>query len=82
MRKFLMVVPAALLLATFTPQVAPASGELSCIEQCDKDFPGNSPEQVAIRGWCYILRGCWLQEDSAWGGRVHRARTPPNPACM
>jgi len=60
-RKFFLIVPAALLLATFTPQLAPAKEEPeNCIEGCNKDFPGEMPEQVAIRGWCYILRGCWL----------------------
>lgn len=26
------------------------------IESCDEDFPGNWPHQVAIRGWCYMIR--------------------------
>lgn len=63
MRKFFTIVPAAFLLATLSPQLSPASAaepELGCIAQCNKDFPGESPEQISIRGWCYILRGCWL----------------------
>jgi hypothetical protein len=61
MSKLFYAVPAVLALAVATPVVAPASTEPeNCIEGCNRDFPGETPEQVAIRGWCYILRGCWL----------------------
>lgn len=26
------------------------------VKSCDRDFEGNSPEMVAIRGWCYMIR--------------------------
>lgn len=61
MRKLYLAIPAAFAIAVSTPAPVPASAEPEdCIKGCDRDFPGETPEQVAIRGWCYILRGCWL----------------------
>lgn len=45
------------------PQPADAQGSRlkRCLQEavysCDKDFQGNEPEIVAIRGWCYMIRG-------------------------
>jgi hypothetical protein len=32
------------------------------VESCDDDFEPNDERMVAIRGWCYIIRGaiCYL----------------------
>lgn len=47
--------------AVMAVPATPALAEDSdCIEQCDADFPGTRPDEVSLRGWCYILRGCWL----------------------
>ncbi|UCG87350.1 MAG: hypothetical protein JSW71_02045 [Gemmatimonadota bacterium] len=47
------------------PEPADAQGEDSklkrclqeAVEECDKDFEPNDEKMVAIRGWCYIIRG-------------------------
>jgi hypothetical protein len=33
------------------------------VEGCDQDFEPNDEKMVAIRGWCYIIRGaiCYVQ---------------------
>lgn len=55
-----MCIPAAMLVLSFVPE--PAVAQNACIQGCNEEFPGDSPAQVAIRGWCYILRGCWQDE--------------------
>lgn len=60
LKKTLMLVPAVMLALSLTPESAPAQN--ACIAGCDADFPGTSVEHIAIRGWCYILRGCWQAE--------------------
>ena len=27
------------------------------VEECDEDFESNDERMVAIRGWCYMIRG-------------------------
>jgi hypothetical protein len=31
------------------------------VDECDGDFPGESENLIAIRGWCYMIRTaiCW-----------------------
>ena len=59
---------AAALLAGFvgllpSPQPADAqdSKVMRClqqaVEECDEDFEGKSEYLIAIRGWCYMIRG-------------------------
>ncbi|HEX9580733.1 MAG TPA: hypothetical protein VF970_06475 [Gemmatimonadales bacterium] len=50
-----------------TPNPKPAdAAAVSCltdtIGDCDGDFPNDSEYLIAIRGWCYIIRGafCWF----------------------
>ncbi len=33
------------------------------VESCDEDFEPNDEKMVAIRGWCYMIRGaiCYLE---------------------
>lgn len=50
------------LAAAATP--ARAGADQTCIDECNADFPGSQPQEVSIRGWCYILRGCWKNIDS------------------
>ena len=45
------------------PRPVPADAETvakkcleEAIESCDRDFQGNTPEMVAIRGYCYMIR--------------------------
>ncbi|MBI3983494.1 MAG: hypothetical protein HY337_11325 [Gemmatimonadetes bacterium] len=55
----------ALLLAGalgMTPNPKPAdAAAVSCLDRviadCDEDFPADSEQLIAIRGWCYIIRG-------------------------
>ena len=48
-------------LANPKPADAQDSKLKRCLQEavysCDKDFQGNEPEIVAIRGWCYMIRG-------------------------
>lgn len=30
--------------------------DAECVQSCDDDFPGSWPIQVAMRGYCYIIR--------------------------
>jgi hypothetical protein len=34
------------------------------IASCDEDFGGETEYMVAIRGWCYMIRGgiCWTTD--------------------
>lgn len=57
MRKLSLGVPVALAMLTVVPSAGHAQN--ACIEQCNREFPGSRPDEVAVRGWCYILRGCW-----------------------
>jgi hypothetical protein len=47
---------------TMLPNPIPADAAVvrGCLDReiasCDEDFPGASPDNVAIRGWCYIIR--------------------------
>ncbi len=49
------------------PQPADAQGSKlrrclqEAVEECDEDFEGTGEYMVAIRGWCYMIRGaiCW-----------------------
>ena len=43
------------------PQPADAAEELGrcairAVKSCDDDFPNDSPELIAIRGYCYMIR--------------------------
>jgi hypothetical protein len=31
------------------------------ISSCNSDFPGESEELIAIRGWCYAIRWGWCE---------------------
>jgi hypothetical protein len=64
MKRFLW----ALLLAgvvgmTPNPKPADAVATSSCLDKviadCDEDFPADSENLIAIRGWCYLIRGAW-----------------------
>jgi hypothetical protein len=58
MRNFLLAgaLAAGALLAT--PSAARADCLNEAIESCDKDFGGASQKElIAVRGWCYIIRG-------------------------
>jgi hypothetical protein len=60
MRKFILALGAFVILASSGAAPAQAAEANDCIEQCNADFPTNGdPVQTSIRGWCYILRGCW-----------------------
>lgn len=42
------------------PVPAEATAAQSCLSEalvsCDDDFPGGDPYNVAVRGWCYMIR--------------------------
>jgi hypothetical protein len=29
------------------------------IDECNEDFPNTDEKLIAIRGWCYLIRGAW-----------------------
>ncbi|MFQ5702695.1 MAG: hypothetical protein ACE5HT_01580 [Gemmatimonadales bacterium] len=61
------LITAAFLIGMIGPLVNPKpadaqDGKLKkCLQEavysCDQDFQGNEPETIAIRGWCYMIRG-------------------------
>lgn len=60
MKKMLMLIPAAAMLASITPVKAEAMN--LCIDRCNAEFPGSDPIAVAERGWCYLIRNCTFDQ--------------------
>ncbi len=64
MRKLILTVGMVGALGTLpAPRPADATVAGSCMDevigQCDEDFPNTSERLIAIRGWCYLIRGAW-----------------------
>lgn len=55
-RRLLFGWTTALMLAA-TPGDARASCLTEAIQSCNADFPASDWRLVAIRGWCYMIRG-------------------------
>jgi hypothetical protein len=58
MKRTLMLVTAIMIAGAVTARPAQAKVKTDCIDGCNADFPGTEIYNIAIRGWCYILRGC------------------------
>ncbi len=65
MRTLILASALALSGAALAPAPAHADCLKDAIASCDKDFPPSSKELIAIRGWCYIIRGgmCALTDE-------------------
>lgn len=57
MRRLILAASLIGALAVAAPPPAVAAGpDEECLGSCDRDFDGDGYIEIAIRGWCYIIR--------------------------